>query len=150
MARAAQMRNTVTANIRHLAKDLDQQFDREFLPSVKTWCEQQVSVDLAELDDKALIDLWQTQQQQVLDEFGVNAFLPSMVEALATSDLRSFLAEHIWDEEPDQLVQTLAYSPSADVTLRSNVALQKRRLRAHASVPFPRITHIDLPKKSSY
>jgi rifampicin phosphotransferase len=124
-AAAARLGTKVTKKIRDLAQTLDTTFDEQFLPRVVTWCEAQADVDLTSLSDKELIRLWQEQQHTVLDDFGATMFLPSMVEALAAADLKAFLAEHCWDEDPDSLLQQLSVSLKPNVTLQSNIELQE-------------------------
>jgi pyruvate,water dikinase len=124
LAAAARLGTQVTENLRALADHLDREFDRDFVPRVTAWCQAQAEPALATLSDAALRERWQGQQAQVLDDFGAAAFLPSMVEALAAADLRAFLAEHVWDHDPDILLQRLSVSPVMDTTLRSHGELQ--------------------------
>lgn len=128
LAASARLGADVTGELRRLAQTLDSAFEQEFTPLVRDWCKEQQSVDLTFLSDEALHSLWQDQQNRVLDGFGSMVFLPSMIEALAAVDLKAFLAEHIWDEDPESLMQHLSVSPSLDVTMQSNVALQELAL----------------------
>ena len=125
LAAAARLGTKVTQKIGELAQTLDTVFDEQFVPRVATWCEEQAHQDLTRLFDEDLIRLWQQQQDAVLDDFGAAVFLPSMVEALAAADLKAFLTEHCWDEDPETLLQQLSISPKADVTLQSNSELQE-------------------------
>ena len=115
----------VMANIRELAETLDQRFDGQFVPAVSVWCQEEKPRDLGSLENAELVELWEKRRSKVLDEFGVMAFLPSMVEALATEDLHAFLEEYSWDEDPDTLSNQLVVSRSADQTFLSNARLQE-------------------------
>ena len=125
LAEAARLAGGVARELRRLAETLDAVFDDQFVPRVVAWCEAQAAQDLTRLSDDDLIALWGAQQETVLNEFGARVFLPSMVEALATADLKNFLLEHLWNEDPDLLMPQLCVSPVADVTLQSNIDLQE-------------------------
>lgn len=122
---ASALATQVTANLRKQAEDLDERFDHDFTPKVKNWCAQQDQIALHILSESGLTELWGKQCAIVFDDFGVTAFLPSMVEGLATADLLSFLGEHAWDEEPDTLLHKLIVAPAPDQTFLSNIRLQE-------------------------
>jgi pyruvate,water dikinase len=122
---AARLCATVMSRLRDLARDLDRRFDEEFVPGLLEWCRQERSRDLSQLADEALIALWNGQQSKVMDEFGAMAFLPSMIEAQGAAELRAFLDEHSWDEDPDVLLATLMHSPTPDKTMQANAELQE-------------------------
>jgi rifampicin phosphotransferase len=115
----------VTDKLRLLAVDLDRRFDTEFAPAVAAWCREESTRDLGALNHEELVVLWEQRRAKVLDEFGVMAFLPSMVEALATSELRAFLEEHSWDEEPDVLLHQMVVGAAPDQTFLANARLQE-------------------------
>ena len=125
LAAAARLGTSVTGELRRLAETLDVEFDEQLVPRVNAWCQAQAELDLTALSDDELIALWQSQREMVLNDFGATVFLPSMVEALAAADLKGFLAEHVWDEDPEVLTQQLSASPRPDVTVRSNIELQE-------------------------
>ncbi|MGJ8696406.1 MAG: PEP/pyruvate-binding domain-containing protein [Verrucomicrobiaceae bacterium] len=121
---AAAQAQKVTANLHELAGNLDKRFDEEFVTEVEAWCQEEAGRDLGSLDRVALAELWESRRRKVLDEFGVMAFLPSLIEALGASDLLAFLEEFSWDEDPHALMNRLVVSETADQTLRSNERLQ--------------------------
>jgi len=123
LAAAGKLGIKVTKKLHALASDLDAQFDGPFVAEVQAWCQAQDDINKVDLDNGALFELWESQHRKVMDEFGKMAFLPSMVEALATAELRAFLDEHVWDEDPDELVHCLSVSSKADLTLLANVEL---------------------------
>lgn len=124
-ANAAKQAQQVTDKLETLAEDLDRRFDEEFVPSVTTWLREESERDLVSLDSAALTEVWNQRRTEVLDEFGVMAFLPSMIETLATSRLHAFLEEYSWDEEPNVLLNQLVVSRTPDQTLLSNERLQE-------------------------
>ncbi|MFC7336380.1 PEP/pyruvate-binding domain-containing protein [Haloferula chungangensis] len=124
-AEAAKLGVSVTDNLRKQAVDLDQRFDKDFIPAVTAWCAAQDARDLSALSDAELITFWDAACSTVLDDFGVTAFLPSMIEALATADLLAFLEEHAWDDDPDSLLHQLVVGQSPDQTFLSNIRLQE-------------------------
>ena len=104
------------ATIRREAETLDGRFDTEFVPAVATWVKAENARDLPALDDEALLALWREREDKVMGEFGAAAFFPSMIEALALADLRTFLRNQIWDEDIEPLVLELSISPEPDQT----------------------------------
>ena len=124
-AEAAGLAEKVTERLREISKDLDRRFDEEFVPEVTAWCEGEGDCDLAFLDRDSLAQRWEAMRSKVLDEFGVMAFLPSMVEALATADLLAFLEDYSWDEDPKTLLNQLVVSGVPDQTFRFNERLQE-------------------------
>ncbi|MCF7974935.1 MAG: hypothetical protein K9N55_14035 [Phycisphaerae bacterium] len=123
LAAAGKLGARVTEKLHGLARDLDAQFEGPFVANLLAWCTAQDAIKKADLDNLALFELWDAQQRTVMDEFGKMAFLPSMVEALATAECRAFLDEHVWDEDPDELLHCLSVSPKADLTLLANIEL---------------------------
>lgn len=121
---AAAAASKVNARLLDIAQTLDREFDESFVPEVKTWCEEMASKDLTSLDHDELAELWNTMQSRVFDDFGVRAFLPSMIEALATNNLLAFLEDFSWDEDPQSLLNRLVVSPIPDQTSVSNERLQ--------------------------
>jgi len=124
-AEAAGLAKKVTVRLHEIAKDLDRRFDEEFVPEVTAWCKDEGDCSLTFLDRESLGQRWEKMRSKVLDEFGVMAFLPSMIEALATSELLAFLEEHSWDEDPNLLVNQLVVSEIPDQTFRFNERLQE-------------------------
>lgn len=128
IGKAAQLATSAAATIEKLTVDLDQKFDEKYVPELLQWSIAQESISLVSLGHAALIELWKTQAEKVLDDFGVMAFLPSMVEAVAVEELRRVIDEQIWDEEPDALVSALSVSAVPDQTLSANMALKNLEL----------------------
>jgi len=125
LSEAARLGAQVTQNLRDLAQTLDTKFDDEFVPRVNAWCQTQSDGNLGLLTDDELIARWESQQDTVLNDFGAAAFTPSMIEALAAADLKAFLAEHAWDDDPETLLRQLSVATKPDSTLLSNIELQK-------------------------
>lgn len=122
---AARIGAVVTAKLRDEAKTLDRRFDEEFVPALIAWCRTEEQRDLAALDDEALIALWIGREEKVMGEFGAAAFLPSMIEAMAASDLHAFLEENFWDDEAEELARTLGVSATPDRTITANAELRE-------------------------
>lgn len=125
---AARIAKTVSAKLREEATTLDQRFDKSFVPEILAWCRTEEARDLQGLDTEGLLELWKKREQKVMDDFGATAFLPSMIEAMASADLHSFLAETFWDEDPDELAHSLGTSSVPDRTLTANAELRETAL----------------------
>lgn len=122
---AAKLASSAAAKIDGLTKDLDQKFDSEYVPNLVAWSKLQEGLQLKDLGNDALVGLWGDQTSKVLDEFGIMAFLPSMVEALAVEGLRQLLDEHLWHDEPDEVVSRLCIGTVPDQTISGNIDLKK-------------------------
>ncbi|MCM2373736.1 PEP/pyruvate-binding domain-containing protein [Aporhodopirellula aestuarii] len=125
---AARKASEVTNTLRREAETLDHRFDGVFVPAIDGWLQREAARDLSCLDNENLVELWTKREKKVMDEFGADAFLPSMIEALAVAELRGFLAGHFWDEDPDELVHVLSVSPQPDQTSLANAALRELAL----------------------
>ena len=58
-----------------------------------------------------------------MDEFAPQSLLPSLISGMAIADLRAFIQENFWDEDPDALVNLLSASPRPDTTVQANADL---------------------------
>jgi rifampicin phosphotransferase len=122
---AARTATKVTAKLHEEAKTLDSRFDQDFVPTLLAWCLTEESRDLTSLDSATFITLWRDRESKIMGEFGATAFLPSMIEAMAAAELRSFLAEYIWDEDPEELARILGVGAISDCTLKANAELRE-------------------------
>ncbi len=124
-ARLRAGRQVAAANrtLHHLAEDFDRRFDDEIVPAFVGWCRTEKDRDLAALSPEAWQALWAERERRVLDEFAPRAFLPSLIGAMAMADLRTTVAEGFWDQDPDELVDTVAVSPVPDKTVEQNAGL---------------------------
>ena len=120
---AAEQSISVSKKLGELAVNLDKEFDEEFVQEVLKWVKEQEEVDLKSLSETELIELWNKQSAKVMTDFGNKAFMPSMVEALALENLKSFLEEHSWNEDPERLLSIFSVSSKLDRTLLSNIDL---------------------------
>ncbi|QDU90282.1 Phosphoenolpyruvate synthase [Pirellulimonas nuda] len=127
-ARAGRLGGEVAAALLQEAETLDRCFDEVFVPAVDAWLRQEAPRDLRGLDAEGLIALWEEREAKVMQEFGADAFLPSMIEALAVARLHGFIEDNFWDEDPDELVHTLSVSPLPDQTSLANAALRETAL----------------------
>lgn len=122
---AAKQSVEVAAKLGKLAASLEREFDEIFVPELTAWLDDQDKIKIEKLSDDDLIKTWEEQEHKVMTEFGKKVFLPSMVEALAVENLRSFLEEHCWYEDPKTLMSTLSVSTKVDQTILSNIELGK-------------------------
>ena len=59
----------------------------------------------------------------MLDEFAPQSLLPSLISGMALADLRTFLEENFWDEDPDALSHLLSSAAPPDRTVQSDAEL---------------------------
>src|SRR5208337_1140386 len=69
------------------------------------------------------LDLWDQRQRRVLDEFGAESLLPSLIVGMQLENLRAFLQEYVWDEDLLALAELLCFAGEPDRTLQSSQGL---------------------------
>jgi phosphohistidine swiveling domain-containing protein/uncharacterized membrane protein (DUF106 family) len=120
MARKA---GAASAAVHALAKDFDQQLNGKIIPEFVEWVKEEKERGLSALSSDELIELWHAREKRVMDEFAPKSLLPSLISGAALSELKTFLEETFWDEDPDQLATMLSSAHEADQTVRANIAL---------------------------
>ncbi len=123
----------IQVRLEALAEDLDRQLDARIIPDFLRWVGEEKDRDLEALGAKEWVDLWRARERRVMDDFGPQSLLPSLVAAMAMERLREFLREHFWDDNPasphyaeagpEELANVLAAGAEPDLTLRANVGL---------------------------
>ena len=73
--------------------------------------------NLTSLSAEELIALWREREKQVLDVFGPETLLPSLICGMVWADLESFLHENFWDEDADSLLRLIAPGGNPDDTV---------------------------------
>ncbi len=122
---AARRASEVTRALHREAETLDRSFDETLVPAIDAWLQQETACDLSNLDNEQLIARWSERECRVMNDFGAEVFLPSMIEALALADLHNFITDQLWDEDPDELVHLLSVSPQPDRTSLANAQLRE-------------------------
>ncbi len=122
---AAQRAAEVTSALHRESETLDRYFDETLVPGIDSWLIEQSACELRHLTNEELVEKWGEREHQVMNLFGAEAFLPSMIEALALAELHRFIADHLWDEDPDELVHLLSVSPHPDRTSIANTQLRE-------------------------
>jgi pyruvate,water dikinase len=106
--------------VHQLAADFDHRLQSLILPDYTNWVREEKQRDLATLTSDELIQLWHAREKRVMDHFAPQSLLPSLISAAALADLRAFLEECFWDEDPDALANLLSSAHAPDKTLQAN------------------------------
>lgn len=112
-----------SAIVQGLADGYDVQLTGSLIPAFVRWVDQQKAIDLQALTTDQLIELWRAREQRVMQEFAPQSLLPSLISGAALADLRNFLEECFWDQDPDELVHLLSSAHEADETVQANAML---------------------------
>jgi pyruvate,water dikinase len=107
----------VNDRLTKLSQDLDKRLNEKLIPEFEKWVSQEKQRDLIALDNDAWLALWEERRARVMDDFGSQAMLPSMVAGMAMERLREFLAETFWDEEAAELANELSGAAEPDLTI---------------------------------
>ena len=112
--------NVVNRNLRALARDFDRELADEIIPRFELYVRDEKAVDLAALSTSQWLELWQDREREVLDRFAPESLLPSLIAAMALDDLRCFISEHFWDEDPLALAGQLSAGGEGDLTVAAS------------------------------
>lgn len=115
----------INAGLKELAREYDRTFTGRVVPEFVKWCEAEKQRDLTPLPAGELMEVWRSREKRVMDEFAPQSLLPSLIAGMAMAELRSFLDEHFWDDDPDELVRFLSSGGRADNTVVGNSELRK-------------------------
>ncbi len=121
--RAGKRLAAVNATLHQLAETFDRDFRDQHVPELKTYVQAARAIDLRYLASEALIDLWQQHRQRIMDRFAPLSLLPSLICGMALAELKSFLEEHLWEEDAEALTQTLSAGGIANRTVMANADL---------------------------
>jgi len=112
-----------SAKVQALAENADTDFREKIAPQIRAWVEQSRAQDLRALSAEELIGLWRAREKQVLDVFGPETLLPSLICGMVWADLEAFLHENFWDEDADALLRLIAAGGTPDHTVVANAEL---------------------------
>jgi len=121
--RAARRVGAANRRLRALADDFDRRLTDQIIPDFVAWCRREKQRNLAALSADEWIALWRERERRGLDEFAPQALLPSLISGMAVAELRAFLDETFWDEDPDELADRLSASPVPDKTVEQSIGL---------------------------
>jgi len=110
----------VNRNLRALARGFDRRLTDEIIPQFQRYVRNEKTVDLAALSTSQWLELWRDREREVLDRFAPDSLLPSLVAAMALDDLKCFISEYFWDEDPDALAGQLSAGGEKDLTVASS------------------------------
>lgn len=105
------------ARIKSLSESADVDFRSTTAPAIEAWAAEARLQDLGALSTEALIARWHASEHQVLDVFGPETLLPSLMCGMAWTELEMFLQEHFWDERADALARLVAAGGTPDRTV---------------------------------
>jgi pyruvate,water dikinase len=122
-AKMARKAGAASAAVHALSNYFDKQLNEKLIPEFVAWVTEEKSRDLTSLTNDQLIELWHAREKRIMDEFAPQSLLPSLISGAALAELKSFLAESFWDEDPDQLATLLSSAHEPDETVKANIAL---------------------------
>jgi len=117
---AARRLKVVNENLKALEHVFDRQLTRDIIPPFEQYVRDEKTADLAALSTSQWLDLWASREKEVLDRFAPDSLLPSLLAAMAIEDLRSFISEYFWDEDPLALAGQFSAGGPGDLTLAAS------------------------------
>jgi rifampicin phosphotransferase len=113
----------VNARLHGIAADYDRRMVNDLFPSISKYVAEERQCDLASLSVDQFTALWRKHETQVLDVFGSQLLMPSLISAMAIADLRNFLAENFWNEDPDSLAHLISSGGAPNRTVIADAEL---------------------------
>jgi hypothetical protein len=95
------------STIRSLSESAATDFRQKTVPEIESWVGRSRGLNLSSLSVEDLIAVWWEREKQVLDVFGPETLLPSLVCGMVWADLETFLHENFWDEHADALLRLI-------------------------------------------
>jgi pyruvate,water dikinase len=133
-AKMARKAGAAAAMVHTLAADYDEQLTTKLIPELVTYVNEEKRRDLKSLSNDELIELWHAREKRVMDEFAPQSLLPSLISGAALAELKTFLEENFWDDDPDQLATLLSSGHQADKTVAANTQLYEVAQNERAAV----------------
>lgn len=106
--KAARRLAAVGKRLHALAADCDRRLREEAFPAMAGYVAEAKRRDLKRLSPGQWIALWQQHEARVMDVFGAQSLLPSLIASMAMGELSVFLAEHFWNDDADALARRLS------------------------------------------
>ncbi len=106
-----------------LALECDRNLRDSLFPDFADYAGAGAEIDLKHLTAAEIVELWQQHEKQVLDVFGPQSLLPSLISGMALADLRNFIAEAFWEEDADALAQMISSGGISSLTLLADAEL---------------------------
>ena len=113
----------INKRLESLAEDYDRKLENQIIPAFIEWVRDQKRSNPPGLSVEEFLELWNERSKRVLDDFAPKALLPGLLTAMALEELRSFIREHFWQDDADELVNRLAVSSEPDHTIKLNQGL---------------------------
>lgn len=121
--RAGRKLGAIHRRLAAIAHDYDSKLINDYIPEFVMWVSEERKRDLSRLSAEQWREIWNLREKMVLDDFSPKCSMPGLIGAMALKELREFISEHFWEEDPDELANTLAVSAHADLTVRANEGL---------------------------
>jgi pyruvate,water dikinase len=113
----------VQEKLQGLSVEFDLELHETHFPEIEAYIEREKAVNLKTLGAAELVALWESREKQVMDVFGPELLLPSLIGGMALAELRAFLEEHSWEEDPDTLAQFISSGGLANRTVVADAEL---------------------------
>ena len=123
--RVARQLATVGQRLRNLATNKPNSLTATHFPAMEKFVQAARQVNLASLSTDQLIDAWRERCGAVLDDFGAESIVASMIASHALDDLRTFIRDHFWQDDPQAVAEQLAAGGAATRTLLADSELRR-------------------------
>ena len=123
--RARRRMAAAQAHLERASGDLDRRLTERIIPEFVAWCAREKKRDLAALPADAWIALWHDRENRIFHQFAPELLFTNFIAASACAQLREFLAEHFWDDEPGALAQLLLSAGAPTRTLVADAELRE-------------------------
>ncbi len=115
----------VNTKLHTLAVGFDQRLTEVLFPTIVDYVKDARSVPLDGLSTEKFVEIWHQREKQVLDVYGAELLMPSLISGMALGELRTFLAENFWEEDTEALAQLISSGGTANRTLLADAQLHE-------------------------
>jgi rifampicin phosphotransferase len=121
--RAAKRLAQISAKLQELTSDFDRQLVELHFPRLQCYVNAARDVDLTQLSNDQLIDAWQQHRRVVVEDFGAESIVASLLAGHALDELRTFLQDYFWQYDPQTVAEQLAAGGAPNRTLLADAEL---------------------------
>ena len=123
--RAAKRLSVVNQRLRELISDTASQLTEMCFPALEQYVKAARRIDLTSLSTDQLIEAWWDRYHIVLDVFGRESIVASLLAGYALDELRAFVQDHFWRYDAQATAEQLAAGGEATRTLLADSKLRQ-------------------------
>ena len=123
--RAARRLTAVNQQLSSLVAHMASELTAMHFPALAKYVKAARQIDLASLSNDQLMDAWRDRSRVVLDRFGPESIVASLLAGYAIDELRTFVQDQFWQHDAQSVAEQLAAGGEANRTLLADSELRQ-------------------------